>query len=343
MSRYKLKCEILSPLHIGSGESIDAMDYVINGGKLYGISFERFAVSLKDVKRTAFEELIDKGNLVEIRNYVALNFNPEKDALYAVDVSPQVEALYKTKLDDIRHQLLISPFIRTEGGTVSFVPGSSLKGALRTAVISEVAKKSGLKSPRDAREEYQFEAQVLRSRDPKDDPFRGLKIRDKALQPEETVVREVKNVSKKRGASQIPMICEVAHSTLTGRSVVFETEISLDDDLFNTGFLSRRFSMDDMIKACFSFYRNKMEMEHHKFYVGGPSEKISEKLLSTSLANDSFLLRLGRFSGVESVTLDNYRNPKPPGNKTVWGTSRNLAEGIYPMGWMKVAVSSTLG
>jgi hypothetical protein len=50
-------------------------------------------------------------------------------------------------------------------------------------------------------------------------------------------------------------------------------------------------------------------------------------------------MRLGRFSGVESVTLDNYRNPKPPGGKTIWGTSRNLTEGLYPMGWVKVEVS----
>jgi hypothetical protein len=38
------------------------------------------------------------------------------------------------------------------------------------------------------------------------------------------------------------------------------------------------------------------------------------------------------------VTLDNYRNPKPPGNKTQWGTTRNLVEEIFPMGWVKVSI-----
>ncbi|MBI5142700.1 MAG: hypothetical protein HZA20_11020 [Nitrospirae bacterium] len=48
---------------------------------------------------------------------------------------------------------------------------------------------------------------------------------------------------------------------------------------------------------------------------------------------------LGRFSGAESVTLDGYRNPRPPGNRRVWGTSRFMVEQMYPLGWVKVSVN----
>lgn len=41
-----------------------------------------------------------------------------------------------------------------------------------------------------------------------------------------------------------------------------------------------------------------------------------------------FLLRVGRFSGKMSITLDNHRSGNEP-------KSRNLAEGKYPMGWIK--------
>lgn len=339
MGRYKVECEILSPLHIGAGDTIEPMDYVIKDGRLHGISFERFCARLDKAGGAAFEALIDKGNLVEIRSFVARNFAPERDALCSVEVSPQVEALYKSKINDIRHQLMIAPFIKTEGAEVPYVPGSSLKGAVRTAIISEAARKSGLKPPRDAREERQFEAQVLNSRDPKDDPFRGLKIRDKSLAPGETIVREVKNVSRKRGPSAIPMICEVSHSLVNGKPVVFEAEVIIDEDLFGAGFLSGKLTMAEVIASCNAFYGEKMKREHSKFYKGTASEKVSERLLSVPLENGSFLLRIGRFQGAESVTLDGYRNPRPPGNKTVWGTSRNLAEGIYPMGWVKATVS----
>lgn len=340
MKRYRLHCVILSPLHVGAGNAIDPLEYVILDGRLHRISFERVVASMDESGRSLFESLIDKGSLVEIRNYIAGKFDPEKDTIFSVETSPQVEALYKAKLNDIRHQLLISPFIRTEGGAVPFIPGSSLKGAVRTALVSEAARPSGLKPPRDTREEYAFEAQVLRSRDAKDDPFRGLKIRDKALLPRDTIVREVKNVSIKRGAAEIPMICELSHSEITAKPVAFETEVLLDDDLFGTGFLSKKFKMEDVITSCNAFYRDKMVMEHAKFFRGRASEKISEQLMNVPLTEGSFLLRLGRFSGVESVTLDKYRNPRPPGRMTVWGTSRNLAEGLYPMGWVKVTVAN---
>jgi hypothetical protein len=51
--------------------------------------------------------------------------------------------------------------------------------------------------------------------------------------------------------------------------------------------------------------------------------------------NETFI-RLGRFSGIESVTLDKYRDPTPLGKHRVWGTSKNLVDDIYPLGWAKL-------
>lgn len=343
MKKYKLRCELLSPVHIGAGDAIDPLNYIIVNRRLHKVSFENFVLSMDDSRRKAFEGIIDKGDLVEIRRYVADNVRKEKDITYAVAVTPNIETLYKSKIGDIQNQLILVPFIRTEGDSVPLIPGSSLKGAIRTAVISEIAKNSNLPKPRDVREEYAFESQVLGYKDGKDDPFRGIKIRDRSLQKDDTIVREVKNVSRKKGgplqSNNIQMICEVTHSHVTGQPVNFDTEICLDDVLFSTGFLSREFSIEQIIASCRDFYKDKMEHEHKKFYKNSEVEKLSAQLLNTTLEDKSFLLRVGRFSGVESVTLDNYRNPKPPGNKAVWGTSRNLAEGLYPMGWVKVTVS----
>jgi len=342
MKTYKLHCDILSPIHIGSGGEIDPLSYIIDTGRLYVISFDKFVYAMSDETRTRFEGLIDKGDLVEIRKFVAGHIDKERDTIFSIEVSPKVASLYKAKIVDIANQLLIYPFIRTEGDSVPLMPGSSMKGAIRTALISEMAKNSNLPKPKDAREEYGFESAVLGYKDGKDDPFRGIRIRDKALQRDDTIIREVKNVSRKKGgleANNIQIVCEVSHSYVTGRGVSFETEISFDDELYSTKFLSRAFNVEHVIKSCMDFYKDKMEQEHKKFYKGSEVEKISAQLLNSSYNDMSFPLRIGRFSGVESVTLDNYRNPKPPGNKSVWGTSRNLAEGVYPMGWVKATVS----
>jgi CRISPR-associated protein Csm5 len=342
MKTYKLHCEVLSPIHIGSGGEIDPLSYIIDSGRLYGVSFDKFVYAMSDETRTRFEGLIDKGDLIEIRKFVAEHINKEKDTNFSIAVSPKVASLYKSKISDIQNQLLIYPFIRTNGDSIPLIPGSSIKGAIRTALISEMAKNSNLPKPRDAREEYTFESAILGYKDGKDDPFRGIKIKDRSLQRDDTIIREVKNISRKKGgleANNIQIICEVIQAQLTGKGVNFETEMSFDDELYSTKYLSKTFTIEQVFKSCRNFYRDKMEQEHNKFYRNSEIEKFSDQLLNTSFDEKSFPFRLGRFSGVESVTLDKYRNPKPPGNKTVWGTSRNLADGVYPMGWVKVTVS----
>lgn len=342
MNTYKLKCEILSPIHIGTGDEIGPMDYLIKEGKFYKIKFERYVSNMDDKQREEFEGLIDKGNLIEIRNYVTENIDTEKESVYSTDVNSNIVNLYNSKLSNIDNQLLIGPFIRTEGGSIPFVPGSSIKGAIRTAIVNDLANKSSLPKPKYPKEEYEFESRVLGYKDAKNDPFRGIKLKDGHLKENTTIIREVRNVSKKNGnmlqANNIQIISEVTHSLITGKTVDFETEISFDEALFATNYLSKKITLEEIINSCTTFYRDKMEKEHIKFYKNTESEKYSTMLLETPLDKNSFILRIGRFSGVESVTLDNYRNPKPPGNKTTWGTTRNLVEKIYPMGWVKVSV-----
>lgn len=242
----------------------------------------------------------------------------------------------------MENQLLIHPFLRTEDAAFPLIPGSSLKGAVRTAIISEMAGKSGLSKPREPREEYEFEFKVLGCRDAKEDPFRGLKIRDKTLPHDAVIVREIRNMAKGKGRelqpNSIQIIAETTHSTITGKEAAFQTELLLDDALFSTRFLAKPITVDQIVKSCAAFYKDKMKKEHDKFYKGGEAESASTLLLNTEFGNNSFPLRLGRFSGVESVTLDEYRNPKPPGKTGKWGTSRNLAEEKYPMGWVKATV-----
>lgn len=340
MKTLKLQCEILSPIHIGTGNELDPLSYLIQGGTLHRVSFERFISDMDEGERAEFEGLLDKGDLIRIRKYVSEHINVYKNCLYSTDVSSKVVSLYNAKINDIQNQLLINSFIRTEGESKPLIPGSSIKGAIRTAVISSLAQNSRLPKPKDYREENEFESIVLGYKDGKDDPFRGLKIRDKIINDYSTIVREVKNVSKKRGgilqSNNMQIICETTHSSLTGKPVEFETEMSFDEGLFSTRFLSKTLTKEQIVKSCNDFYRDKMSKEHEKFYKNSEVEQCSIQLLNIPLDGNTFLIRLGRFSGVECVTLDDYRNPKPPGNKTTWGTTRNLAEGKYPMGWVKV-------
>lgn len=340
MRTHRLRCEILSPLHIGTGHELTPLDYLIREGRLHKVSFERYVLAMDDAERGRFERLIEEGNLVTIRRHVSENMKRE-DATYSVEVSARVQALYKSKVGDVQNQLLIAPFVRTGEASRPLLPGSSVKGAIRTAVINDFAKTSGLPKPKGSKEEYAFESQVLDYRDGKNDPFRAIKLSDVSLKHDSTIVREVQNMSKSRDgaleANDIQMICETTHSGVSGKEVTFDTQISLDDALIATRIFSKTFTLEQIITACREFYRDKMEKEHQKFYKNSGVSQWSQRLLDVPLDDRSFLLRLGRFSGAESVTLDNYRNPKPPGDKG-WGSSRNLAEGLYPMGWIRATI-----
>lgn len=335
----KLKCEILSPIHIGTGSQLDPMNYVIKGEMLYVYSLDRFIGELDDKQRTDLERILDSGNIVELRKYVSDRITPENSDNYSVRVLPNMATLYKEKINDIQNQLLINPFMRTGLKPMPFIPGSSIKGAIRTALVSELALKSNLPKPRNYKEEFQFEPKVLKYRDAKEDPFRGLKIKDVLLKNEDTFICKVQNCSRKEKGgltfNDIQLICEVTNSTVSGKTIEFDMQLSFDDKLFSTKFLSNKLSKEQIIQSCNNFYKPKMQEEHDKFYRRSDIEGFSKKIMDTSLDSNSFFLRVGRFSGVECVTLDKYRNPRPPRNKTIWGTSRNLADGTYPMGWLK--------
>jgi CRISPR-associated protein Csm5 len=341
MKTFRLKFEVLSPLHIGSGTQLDPLNYLIKDGKLHVVSFERLIRTLPPDRRDELEAIIDGDNLPALREFVIEQMNPEADCVYSVQVSSSVEALYREKIQDIQNQLLINPFLRTGIDLRPYVPGSSIKGAIRTAVVSELARERKLPKPRNFSDEIQFEYKLLKCRDAKEDPFRGLLTRDTFLKEDDIAVQMVENVSRKRvddlGSNSIQIICEVSNAAITGRIVEFETDLSLDDLLFSKSFLSAELTAEQIFRDCNMFYRPKLQDEHKRFYSGTRVDGLSKRLLEMAFEDHSFLLRIGRFSGVESVTLDEYRNPRPPGNKKVWGTTRNIADGKYPMGWVKVS------
>ncbi|NIR51599.1 type III-A CRISPR-associated RAMP protein Csm5 [candidate division KSB1 bacterium] len=344
MSIFEIRGEILSPIHIGAGRELEPFDYIISDGKFYRVSLEEFIKGLAPKERKEFNQFVENGKLNELRKFLASHPTSKTVAIYSTRVSKSVETLYTSKLDQIENQLLISPFIRTEGEKRILIPGSSIKGAIRTAVISELANEKKIKPPKPfSRQFWQFESQVLGHNNAKNDPFRALKVEDVYLDNGSTIVSEIKNMSKdKRGnlkPNNLQMIHETTFSYVSGKEVTFIAQVKLDEQLIKRGVLSLGLNIDRIRQSCSRFYHQKLEMEHDKFFLGSSVDEASTMLLNMDLEEDSFLLRIGRFSGVESVTLDEYRNPQPPGRNRGWGNSRNIADGKFPMGWVKIAIS----
>lgn len=352
MKRYTLFGEVLSPVHIGSGLEWEPLDYTINSAtqKLHRFDIADLLPKMQPEEIEHLNIFNDRGDLNAVKQLITQKANEyltaDQDA--GITVTPEIADLYENKIDDIRNQLLISPMIRLKSSQQVYLPGSSLKGAIRTAIVSALAKNSGLAKPNPfGREVWNFEATVLKYRDAKQDPFRAVKIQDAALGSDASIICKVSNVSKNENHTLMPnsiqLILEVTHSKVTKsvyrKSLTFHTELRLDVPLMQQrNAVSQKFSIEQIRDCCNAFYRDKLQMEHEKFYAGSFASEISEQLLNEPFAENEFLLRLGRFSGVESVTLDEYRNPQPPGRSRGWGKSRNIADEKYPMGWLKMQI-----
>lgn len=336
--KYKLKCEILSPVHIGTGSEIEPFDYIIKDNKFYKISLEDFLLSLTAEEQAEFNKLLDTTEINRIREFITRHWNPKRcPPEYSADVSDEVIKTYNENIDNIENQLLINPFIRTN--KLPYVPGSSLKGAIRTAIISELASETNyIKDLRNIEAEV-LKCQTSRGRlDAKKDPFRGVRIKDGHLPPNATIISKVVNVGKDKNGKlkplSIQMFNEVTYSCLSGKPLEFETELTIDSNLQDTHWLGKNINIESIRETCNVFYLDKLEKEKI-FYSGTEIEEIISPLSKTKFDENYFLVRIGRYSGVESVTIDKYRKPRPPGGKG-WGKTKNLSDLKYPLGWVKI-------
>ncbi len=335
MKKYKLFGEILSPLHIGTGSEIEFFDYIIKKNRFYKIVMDDFLLNLGEAEKSSLLTLINQNNLLKIREFMISNWNPQRFPYgYSCAVSDEVSKIYEKNINNIENQLLINPFIRTGDKMQPYIPGSSLKGAIRTALINALGKNMKIEDLKKIEgivlDCLNNEGKFLMARD----PFRAIKIKDTYLTSDKIIISKIVNVKKNRRGSfeqrGIQIFAEVTYSALSGRQVNFETEIAIDTDLLNKNLIKRKIDINLIKNACNSFYQDKLKDELENFFQNTSVEKFFYSLLSNlKFNNHTFILRVGRYSGLESVTLDNYRKPRR-------SSSRNLCEMKYPFGWIKL-------
>lgn len=350
MSSYKLTCKVLSPVHIGTGEQIEPFEYVINDFTFYRIDLSGFLSNLSEKESETFYRLSNNNDINGLRKFITGTVDLDKYSLFSAQVSDTVNSLYHKKLGDINNQLLVNPLMRSELNQKVYIPGSSLKGAIRTGIVSGIARDKKFEKGDEKKFIRNFESVALNYHDAKFDPFKTIKIRDAYLTDSSTRICEVYNMGKEKSQrgdrfKSMQMINEVTKSAVAGDDLEFATEVIINEELQTKSDLSYKFTIEDIVNSCNTFYHDKLIMEGNRFYTGTPVEEASEKLLNYNFGSDEFLVRVGRFSQVESVTVDVHRKPRTmrdPRTKRPrgWGNTRNICEKKYPCGWIKVRISS---
>lgn len=335
---HSVKLHLLSPVHIGTGEELDPFSYVIRDNFLHFVDTGRWAAESKEA--LVLERTISTAGFAAVRYLISRNIDVTKYSLGRIEVrSKSLLDTYRNCIErqDARNQVLVSPLPRGGADNRAYIPGSSLKGAVRTALANALVQAAGVRSE-DARGRPDYNQKIFGGI--QRDPMRHLKFRDIPLPPDATAVFEAREFALKPDKKPTPKgFFEVALGEIvTGKPAFYETTLALAP----FGRHGKTVDLAFLIGALNAFYKPKFTEEREKYFArphGQPVYKATASLARRieSMRTNEALLRLGHFSHVECVTLDGVRQPQTRvirGRRLPWGTTRTLAEGLYPFGWV---------
>lgn len=367
MKKYVIKAQTIMYVHVGAGEEneIDPLGYVIKEDESGKPVFYRINLNhLMKIDPAWAQEFIkaieDEKSIGRLRNFLKERFNPqEKETwFHRAAVSKRVYETYEKKIKDLKpsNQLIIRCMPSINGRV--YIPGSSIKGAMRTAFLDWRAKKydknnrgyqvlnqvvaNKLQKESKTKESKAkiVEEELLNYKKIEDDPFKSIKVEDVFLPPDSTEIIEVMNVREKKEPLSLDMFVEAVKP-----DVKFNINIGYEDTIaVNSDNLKKiNLTIEDLLKACGEYFLYAIDEEQKKHYPEySPADyKVQDALIfmydeNNKLKPDHYLLRVGRFSHLESMTY-NHRGEgclcEPHHkNKKDWGKSRNLVDGKYPLG-----------
>lgn len=164
LTTHRLHLTPLSPLHIGCGEDFEPTNYVIDDGLLYG--FDPSRATLNELQRKQLSDVARRGSLAGIQRFFrdhAAAFKPH--AHVVMPVCSGVARLYEQRIgraanveasgNQVFNKLEIERHVYTGALQQPFIPGTSFKGALRTAWLDDL---NGERVPHDVEFKYNGEA-----------------------------------------------------------------------------------------------------------------------------------------------------------------------------------------
>ena len=398
----KLWITPLSPVHMGTDEDYTPTGYVIEGDALYEFD-QRALENLPDSERKRLNGLLDGEARPEMLKAVQAFFHRNRErlipaAVNVVKVSAEMARLYENRVGkaanveaDGRQVLNALEIERAFYNPVDrrlMLPGSGLKGAMRTALLDALnqgkprnsisyfdKKEKRQKTRKENNRELQerlFEGAFAK------DPMRLVHIGDCAWHGPESlnsaevlfaVNRKKHPVVDENGnlrASQAENLYQLLECAVPFRLRAFQGTLNIPDFGDTRNISNRlprfRFSFGEIAKACNRFYRpifdRELELLRKRGFLDSAWREITETLLGDASirrrleSNDAFLLRVGRHSGAESVTLNGARSIKimkgkgqqpawEKEAKTIWLATGDKADRRYlkPFGWLLVELT----
>lgn len=373
--RVELLLTPLSPVHVGTGEDFDPTGYVIADGLLY--HFDPAALDLSMAERRELMACANRHGDEAIR--AVQRFFHERSgrcqaaARLVVPVVPGVASQYQARVGQVAqresggarvaNRLEIERTIHHPHTGVPYLPGSSLKGSIRTAWLNKLNE--GRPRQNDERA-VQLEKRLLGGGAFHTDPFRLLAVADAT--GAEVLAQIVFDTNHKkrpvvRDGRELP-----AQGPVTRRECIAPAQfacmhctVAVDplaghEDPERTPKLAACLpGWRTVAAACNAYYLPRLRRELQLLEARALASpawlqgvRALLQALSPSLeSGDAALLRVGRHSGAESVTLDGVREirimkgrgqPSATGTEatTLWlaASQADARSDMQPFGWV---------
>lgn len=313
----RVRVKVLSPIHIGNGEKISRLEFLVANGRLKVYKFDRITSTIERIANP------------QLRNNAYLWFKTSKNLSleeflrnFKLTLEPNYELEINGSLNPSSSQ--VEEFIKTLEGP--YIPGSELKGSIRhliacawfmdkpDLVIEKVKQLLNSGRAKDQREQNNVEGELERSvfypkgeRDAKFDVLKVLSVPDSQPLPYQSLRLEV---PKLIGSNRTLFPCEALKE-----DVEFEMEININKNAYRGletqrklpeigKHLSEENAFWSFLVDCSRKFYSKLLDEEIKFFENRQSNTAEHlKRLKNHLNTGGVLLRLGKHEGILSTTL----------------------------------------
>lgn len=387
----------LTPVHIGSGEDYEPGNYLIDKGWLYYFDPAQLAGRLDERQRQALLAIVDKDTMDERALINLQNFFKNLKSLikpisqYQVAVPDGIEEFYNNKLGKVAqqegrgqgrgHQKKVANKLEIERAVLNhtsgdyYIPGSSVKGTIRSAIINALKAKDKLtrQEERDLNNRYKskkfaqnLEEETLDYQKVTEDPMKYLKVSDirfvEPQLPQSTIqfcVNRKRKPSKKQSRAEQQALYQILECLSASHYRSLSGEIRLQNDKDEHLSALGINSVQKLAQYCNAFYLPQLKQELEELSTLNLLPQDWHKNVSTLIFDTLkkpldegtvMLLRLGKHGGAVSKTLDCLRRIHIPQQKrtadeptTIWlaADHQKQKDNLLPFGWALLEWHST--
>ena len=394
LNHYTLKYTPLSPIHIGTDESYQPGNYVIDdeAGALYSFDSHAALAGLTASDRQQLLAIVNSKPDDTLLTKVQAFFHHHREKLLAFAMPPVptasgIKSLYEKRMGKtaqhegqgrrVINKLEIERTFYNPVNGQPLLPGSSIKGAIRTALLDGV---NNAKPLIDRNERNQQLQKRLFDGTFHTDPMRLVSIGDAGWQgcadkpacqiqfavnrKRHPVIKNGQLAKSQAEASNLYQLleCVVPHhyQSFTGSLTLHNTQ-SVAQDNRKLPKQQLHWTAKDLAQACNAFYMplfwQELAAMKERDYLNTDWLKQMEQLLGDGLLKrldngDAFLLRVGRHSGAEALTLNGVRSIKimqGRGERPIWekqpltwwlaADDVSNKQGLLPFGWLLVEIN----